>query len=102
MVRMLKLAEESVKENVGVFPMRAQYFRDINYQVVEEERHMELLVEQEHLAVLLKSFQTKIEVLTGRLEAEEVKHLEKDKLEKERESVSGGESGPEGGKLWSD
>lgn len=84
MGRRLRMAEDSVKAVVEVLLMRAQYFRDITEQGIEEARQMSFLVEQGHDAVFSESHRSARQALTSKLEVEAAKALAKRRLERAR------------------
>lgn len=75
--------------------MRAQYFRDITENGIEEARHMAFLVEQGNDAVHSPTYRTAREALTGKLEVEAAKQLAKARLERatSKKKKKGGASG---------
>lgn len=96
--RYLSLAEKSFQAALQVLAMRAQYFRDVVGHGLGEARQMAFLVEQGHDAVHSSSYRTTRENLTGRLETEAAKQLEKLRLEKDtnKKKKGGGAGGAAG------
>lgn len=80
LVRRLALAESSFKAALEVLSMRAQYFRDITENGIEQARQMAFLVEQGHDAVHSESYRSAREALTSKIEVEAAKQLAKARL----------------------
>lgn len=80
LVRRLALAESSFKAALEVLSMRAQYFRDITENGLEQARQMAFLVEQGHDAVHSESYRSAREALTSKIEVEAAKQLAKARL----------------------
>lgn len=80
--RHLAMAEEFLQASLEVLSMRAQYFRDITENGIEEARQMAFLVEQGNDAVHSASYKTARSALNGKLEVEAAKQLAKARLER--------------------
>ncbi|PXF49273.1 hypothetical protein BWQ96_00847 [Gracilariopsis chorda] len=80
--RRLALVETSLKASLEVLLMRAQYFRDITENGMEEAKQMAFLVEQGHNAVHSESYRTAREALSTKLEFEAAMQLPNNRLGK--------------------
>lgn len=93
LARRLALAEKAFKAALEVISMRAQYFRDVVENGVEEARQMAYLVEQGHDAVHSESYRTAREALTSKIELEAAKQLAKARISKAGGKKKGGGQG---------
>lgn len=92
--RRLVMSEQFLQAGLEVLSMRAQYFRDITENGIEEARQMAFLVEQGNDAVHSETYKTAREALTGKLEVEAAKQLAKARLERaSKKKKKGGASG---------
>ena len=87
--RHLALAEQFLQASLEVLSMRAQYFRDITENGIEEARQMAFLVEQGSDAVHSGVYKSVREALTGKLESEAAKQLAKARLDRTNKKKKG-------------
>lgn len=80
--RNLALAKQFLITSVEVLSMRAQYFCDITENGIQEARQMAFLVKQGSASIHSNRNRTARESLTGNLEIEAAKQLERARLER--------------------